>query len=79
MSEPLLFEGDKIVDGLVTRAGIDYSLGAIPMRDGEWCVRPNGVCGTCGHYYGRSWNAVFVKAIDESAAVRKAKQYVWAR
>lgn len=74
----LLFEGDTVdADGLVCREGIDYSLDAVQMRDGKWCVRPVGACGTHGWYYGRSWSAVFVIAPNESVAIRKAKQYVW--
>lgn len=74
----LLFEGDTIdQNGLVCREGVDYDLDAIQTESGEWCVRPKGVTGVYGYYYGRSWAAVFVTAQNESVAIRKAKQYVW--
>lgn len=75
----LLFDGDRIENGLVFRDGVDYSLDAVQMRDGKWCVRPAGVCGTHGWYYGRSWTAVFLKAPDQAAAIRRAEPYVWGR
>lgn len=75
----LLFEGDKVVDGLVFREGVDYSLDAVQMRDGKWCVRPMGVCGTHGWYYGRSWTAVFLKAPSAEVAIRKAGPFVWGK
>lgn len=75
----LLFRGDTIENGLVTRQGIDYSLDATLMPSGEWCVRPAGGCGMAGSYYGRSWTAVFVKAPNEAMAIKKANQYVWGK
>lgn len=76
----LLFDGDTVdANGLVCRAGIDYSVDAFLMESGEWIVRPKGVCGTHGWYYGRSWSAVFVTAPNESVAIRKASQYVWGK
>ena len=76
----ILFEGDTINEaGLVCRDGIDYSVDAVQLRDGKWCVRPAGVCGTHGWYHGRAWTAMFVTAPNASVAVRKAEQYVWGR
>ena len=76
----ILFEGDTINEaGLVCRDGIDYSVDAVQMNDGKWCVRPVGACGTHGWYYGRSWAAVFVTATNESVAIRKGEQYVWGK
>ena len=76
----ILFEGDTInEEGLVCRLGVDYSLDAVQMRDGKWCVRPTNAVGTHGWFYGRSWTAMFVSAPNASVAVRKAGQYVWGR
>jgi hypothetical protein len=45
-------------------------LEATQLRDGKWCVRPEGQLGTCG-WSPKAWTAVFVKAVSAEAAIRK--------
>ena len=73
----LLFDGDTVVDGLVCRAGIDYSVDAFLMESGEWIVRPSFVVGINGYYYGRKWVAIATHAISKEIALRKVAHLVW--
>ena len=45
-------------------------LDAVQLRNGEWCVRPQGQLGTCG-WYPKAWAAQFVRAASADAAIRK--------
>jgi hypothetical protein len=45
-------------------------LEAVQLRNGEWCVRPQGQLGTCG-WHPKAWTAQFVRAASADAAVRK--------
>ena len=45
-------------------------LDAVRLRNGEWCVRPQGQLGTCG-WHPKAWTAQFVRAASADAAIRK--------
>ena len=45
-------------------------LDAVRLRNGEWCVRPQGQLGTCG-WHPKAWTAQFVRAASAEAAIRK--------
>lgn len=45
-------------------------LEAVQLRNGEWCVRPQGQLGTCG-WHPKAWTAAFVRAASAEAAVAK--------
>lgn len=74
----LLFDGDRIENGLVFREGVDYSIEAILM-DKEWLVRPKNVSGVSGYYYGRTWRAIGVVAPSAEVALRKVGHLVWVK
>jgi hypothetical protein len=52
---------------------IEYE--AVPLKSGQWAVRPKGQLGTCG-FLPIPWEVIYVSAVCEEAAITKAMHLV---